>query len=482
MSALAQAPPLAVVFVTEPPPVPWLWYVFASMFGACVGSFLNVIIYRLPEGKSIVHPPSACPRCGHRLAWYDNVPVLGWLWLRGRCRYCQAPVSVQYPVIEAVTAAFFALTLYFYHASGYRMDFLNLGLGATWIVLLTHLLLIAGLIAASKIDAHLFIIPLEIPWVVTAIALLAAPLAAGWDDLALLVLPRVTAWQALGAAGGVIGLAGAIILLHKGVLRRSFEDEPAPKAPPDKPGGLTKEQKPSPPAPARPRLWPKLVWVGVLAGVCVAGGLWGGLGWVAAVAVLWWGGLLPDLGAYGPSIYEAENPDDWLAYPHPRREALREALFLLFPAGGVALGGLMGAIPGWAERFAGLPAPVQAFSGALFGYLAVAGIYWAVRIFFTLLFGKEALGLGDIHLMGAVGAVVGWVDAVIVLFLAAFFGLAVAVIQMIAGRLTKRMGQPIPFGPHLAGGTVILMYFRDPIMHYLEPLLSLLWQVGMIPS
>ena len=81
------------------------WLIFFMLIGACVGSFLNVVIYRLPEGKSVIHPPSCCPRCGHRLAWYDNVPVLGWLWLRGKCRYCGEPISVQYPIIEAIVAA-----------------------------------------------------------------------------------------------------------------------------------------------------------------------------------------------------------------------------------------------------------------------------------------------------------------------------------------------------------------------------------------
>ena len=60
---------------------PWPWLILVTAYGACVGSFLNVVIYRLPEGKSIVSPPSSCPRCGHRLAWFDNVPVLAWLWL-----------------------------------------------------------------------------------------------------------------------------------------------------------------------------------------------------------------------------------------------------------------------------------------------------------------------------------------------------------------------------------------------------------------
>ena len=75
----------------------------AGILGAIIGSFLNVVAYRLPRGESLVHPPSACPSCGARIKPYDNVPVLGWLWLRGKCRACEAPISPRYPIVEAVT-------------------------------------------------------------------------------------------------------------------------------------------------------------------------------------------------------------------------------------------------------------------------------------------------------------------------------------------------------------------------------------------
>ena len=81
-----------------------LHVVLAVVLGLSVGSFLNVCIYRLPRGDSLAYPPSRCPRCGKRLAWYDNIPVVSWLALRGRCRQCQAPISPQYPIIEALTA------------------------------------------------------------------------------------------------------------------------------------------------------------------------------------------------------------------------------------------------------------------------------------------------------------------------------------------------------------------------------------------
>ncbi|WP_370514099.1 A24 family peptidase [Cellulomonas sp. JZ18] len=78
--------------------------VLAAVLGLAVGSFLNVVVWRVPRGESVVRPPSACPRCGHLIRHRDNVPVLGWLLLRGRCRDCGEPIAVRYPLVEAGTA------------------------------------------------------------------------------------------------------------------------------------------------------------------------------------------------------------------------------------------------------------------------------------------------------------------------------------------------------------------------------------------
>jgi leader peptidase (prepilin peptidase)/N-methyltransferase len=82
--------------------------VFIALLGLLVGSFLNVVAYRLPRGESVVKPRSRCPSCGTEVRSRDNVPVVSWLLLRGRCRDCAAPISVRYPLIEALTGALFA--------------------------------------------------------------------------------------------------------------------------------------------------------------------------------------------------------------------------------------------------------------------------------------------------------------------------------------------------------------------------------------
>src|SRR4051794_11441254 len=82
--------------------------ILAAVGGLIVGSFLNVVAYRLPRGESLVHPRSRCPHCGTQLRAIDNIPVVSWLLLRGRCHGCSAPISARYPLVEASTAGLYA--------------------------------------------------------------------------------------------------------------------------------------------------------------------------------------------------------------------------------------------------------------------------------------------------------------------------------------------------------------------------------------
>jgi leader peptidase (prepilin peptidase)/N-methyltransferase len=86
----------------------WILLTFVGLFGLCIGSFLNVCIYRLPRRESLAFPPSRCTSCGRRLSWFDNIPVISWTVVGGRCRTCGAPISLMYPIVEATTAAVFA--------------------------------------------------------------------------------------------------------------------------------------------------------------------------------------------------------------------------------------------------------------------------------------------------------------------------------------------------------------------------------------
>jgi leader peptidase (prepilin peptidase)/N-methyltransferase len=161
--------------------------VVAAIFGAIVGSFLNVVAYRLPRGESLLHPPSACPSCGTPIKPYDNVPVLGWLWLRGRCRACGAPISPKYPIVEAATGALCAACVLKFGADR-----------DVWLPLVFVLLLVP----ITLIDLEHHIIP-NVLSAIGAIAAFALVLAFQTDDLTEHIIAAL-------AAGGFFLLAAIV--------------------------------------------------------------------------------------------------------------------------------------------------------------------------------------------------------------------------------------------------------------------------------
>jgi leader peptidase (prepilin peptidase) / N-methyltransferase len=132
----------------------------AAVTGLCLGSFLNVVAYRLPAGMSLATPPSACPGCGVAIRPYDNVPVLSWLMLRGHCRSCETSISPRYPLTEAITAALFAAVVIAHGASS-----------SVWL----DLIFVAALVAITRIDLEHRIIPdrILVPLAAAALVLTA---------------------------------------------------------------------------------------------------------------------------------------------------------------------------------------------------------------------------------------------------------------------------------------------------------------------
>ena len=134
--------------------------VLAGILGAIVGSFLNVVAYRLPRGESLAHPPSRCPGCGKAIKPYDNIPVLSWLLLRGRCRHCKQPISARYPIVEAGTGLLCALVVL---VKGADEDAI---IGIVLVLLLVPVTLI-------DLDHHLIPNKITYPGAVLGIALVA---------------------------------------------------------------------------------------------------------------------------------------------------------------------------------------------------------------------------------------------------------------------------------------------------------------------
>jgi leader peptidase (prepilin peptidase)/N-methyltransferase len=186
----------------------WIAIAFMAVLGAMIGSFLNVVIHRLPREQSIVLPKSACPACGAAIHFYDNIPILSFLILRGRCRSCRRPISPRYPAVEALCALLFALVTW--------RDGLSFALPF-------DIAFAAALLALVFIDSEHMILPNAItyPGIVFAlITRVAVPYLGGashFDDLPYLisVFPGVPVWgvSLIGAAIGALAGGGSLWLM-----------------------------------------------------------------------------------------------------------------------------------------------------------------------------------------------------------------------------------------------------------------------------
>jgi leader peptidase (prepilin peptidase)/N-methyltransferase len=149
-----------------------------GVVGLAIGSFLNVVVYRVPAGLSIVAPPSACPKCGHRIRGFDNVPVLSWLVLRGRCRDCREPISARYPAVELGTGVLFVIVVWRFLAGGTSLDATSAGGTSVAIatpLLIAFLYLAAVSVALALIDLDVRRLPnvIVLPSLLVAAALMS---------------------------------------------------------------------------------------------------------------------------------------------------------------------------------------------------------------------------------------------------------------------------------------------------------------------
>lgn len=426
------------------PIVQVLWI---GAFGACVGSLINVLVYRLPLGLDVVTPSSRCPSCETKLTWRENIPIFGWLMLRGRCRFCRSRISAEYPIVEAFTAFLWMAVFVVLFAAGGRFLGVNIGwLGPVWgdvglQYMWPSFVVVVGLfsclVAVTLIDARTFHIPMALVIVPVVLALIAHPLHALWVEFRVpgarlpylrngwewsIATPGSHGWRWIGAGvGGAIGVVIANVLLWRGVIGRSFADYDE--------------------------------WLDSLPKTTA----------------------VPTGTTEAPNAVPGDAPEMWTQYPHARREMFRELLFL-GPIIALALAGArlgpeiagpwtFNAATGTIDPAVNAPLWLSVLAGVLLGYLIGGGLVWAMRVFGSLAFGKEALGLGDVHLMAAVGACLGWVDSVLAFFGAAFVGVIWAVLSRVfSGKLQRHM----PFGPYLAIATVLVWFFKPQIIDLLN--------------
>lgn len=409
--------------------------VFVFLLGACVGSFLNVVVWRLPRNESLSDPPSHCPKCDRRLKWYDNIPIFGWIKLGGRCRFCKAPISPRYPIVEAVTAGLFVFYYVMFFMQnvgpcvrppfGEEMSPLSrpLDLMRDWPMFSLYLYLVSALLAASLIDAELFIIPTSIIWSwkggVLWVALLVHALVDGSG------VPGALSVGPLGgavAAGGAVGLVVSIVLLRSGKLPLSFS-EGAPMLEVDR-AAMQREEEEKKSGKSK--------------------------------------------GVTSPSsALDYEPPPREYSAKEIRAEIRKEMLFLLPPLSlALAWALLTWRMPGLKRAWENTLSVrwVSGLLGSMLGALVGGFVVWLTRILGSIAFGREAMGMGDVDLMAGVGAVVGAGAATIAFFLAPFFGIAIAIYLLITG--TRR---ELPYGPYLSLATAFVMLWYCRIAEYLTP-------------
>ena len=346
-----------------------LFVVSAFLLGACIGSFLNVAIYRLPRGLSVNHPKrSFCPVCGKDIPWYRNIPLLTWLVQRGKCAECGCRIPFRYFAVELLTAVVFLLMWLLFSSSPLLAGF--------------YMLLMALLIVVVFVDAELMVIPLSVTW--------------------------------LGTALGFVG--GAVLQSH--LRAEGWVD------------GLTASA------------------IGFAAGF---GGLW-------AVVLL---GKL----AFGKKNMEFDRLVDWeLREPEDENDELQELCFVID-----------GEAYGWSDLFY-RESDKLIIEGAEFrvdgkkiksdeliikgDLIEVAGKMAMIEDLKSLsgkakkvVIPREAMGMGDVYLMGMLGACLGWQSVLFTIFVACLFSIVLAIL----GRMG--FGQRLPFGPSLAFGAVCWIFW-----------------------
>ena len=371
----------------------------AFLTGACIGSFLNVVVWRVPRGESLVSPPSHCPRCDSPIKPWQNIPVLSWLLLRGRCFNCKQPISRRYPIVEFVTACLYLMVWFRVYEQQWHPA-----------VLILHLYLVGALIAVTLIDLE----HLRIPNIITFTGM-------GWALVAALIMPASRAASidpaAWTATGGIIlnGLLGAL------------------------PGHLS-----------NPRL---LATLDVLSGLLVGGlFLWA----VHAVGRRLWGyhtttpdqpqpvAITPDLLTIGDALSRpngSEAPQSvvgiritatnirvkWTGDTQPERPgSAPEKAILTMTQDGVAVGH-------------------RTLPWTAIDRLDVVATRWATP--------REVLGLGDVKLMAMLGAFLGADAVLFIALIASAFGCITGALWLVVD--PDRRQRPLPFGPFLATGAGI---------------------------
>lgn len=360
-----------------PPLDHWLWLVPAFLIGACIGSFLNVAIYRLPLGLSVNEPKrSFCPKCKSNIPLKRNIPLFSWLLLRGKCHDCKAPIAFRYFAVELLTAILFAVAWWLF------VSMVPILTPFVWVILSLWILL-ALLVVITFIDAEHLIIPTELTW-----------------------------------AGAILGLGTCA-------------------------------------------LWPQLASLATEGGTWVDGLKGSAIGWASGFFGLW---AVVELGkmAFGRLDQKFEKAVDWKIQEGPAADTPMEFILdgdttlwwdifsrktdrLMLDAESIQLDGET--LPG--GRLVVRELDFELPDGTSKKFEEIKSLEGrATRVVIP----REAMGMGDIHLLGMIGAYFGWAG----MFFSVFAGSMYAIVVALIGRIG--FGVKLPFGPFLAIGCVTWLF------------------------
>lgn len=350
----------------DPPLDHWFWLIPAFLLGSCIGSFLNVVIYRVPLGMSVNEPKrSFCPTCRKAIPMSLNLPLISWLWLRGKCAECKSPISFRYFAVELLTAVLFAAIWWCFPPQVAPL---------LWVV-------VALFISISFIDADHMIIPTGMTWAGTAIGLIACML---WPSLPALGSGEQANWLdglirgGIGFGVGFFGLWVVVVVGKMAFGRRQLEYD----------------------------------------------------------GVVEWSLVEPD-NDVDPLrfVIDGEANDWWDMFNRPGDR-------LIIEAGEIRVDGepVKGGTLTIREKSIELPGGEVRQIEQLKSLEGKAS---------SVVIPREAMGFGDVHLMGMIGACLGWTAVVYSLFAASLL----AIVSAISGRIG--FGRPLPFGPFLCMGALI---------------------------
>ncbi len=356
-----------------PPFEHWIWLIPAFLIGGCIGSFLNVVIYRVPLGLSVNDPKrSFCPLCKKPIPMWLNFPMISWLWLRGKCRECHAPIAFRYFGVELLTAVLFTVVWWLFAQQTPAVE-----------VVIFLWILMALLVSITFIDAEHLIIPTSLTW-----------------------------------AGSIIGIGACAA-------------------------------------------WPQLPVLAGEAGNWFAGVKSGLIGWIAGFVGLW---FVVELGkmAFGKKALKFDKPVEWsLKEPEGDQDPMlfmidgegipwwdifsRKTDRLLVETSDIRLDGV--AVGGGSLIIRELE--IQLPDGTIVHLSKMKSLDGTAT---SAVIPREAMGMGDVHLLGMIGAFFGWTGVFFSLFAASIF----AIIAALIGRIG--FGKQLPFGPFLAMGAAAWVF------------------------